>query len=1635
MPITAGDYSLRMGSPCIDTGNNAANGTSFDLAGNPRIYGSNIDMGAYEAGPSPTPDGAGIVYVTENGTGNGLSWGNPYPGLSNPLLVAKTNTAIQQIWVAAGTYKPQYRAATTDNNGDPTTDHYRAFVLVNDVKIYGGFVGNEPTIDDRPIPPLGAGGLSTLSGDIDDTVGISGGDACHVVISAGNVGAALLDGFTISGGNAFGSSSIIVNSATIERPYGGGMYNASSSPALTNVTISGNDGGYGGGMYNDNSSPVLTNLTISGNNAGYGGGMSNYNSSPALTNVTISGNRASNGGGGMYNVNSSSPTLANSILWGNRTTTNGANVFKDGSSAPTYKYSLVQGSGSSGWGSFGNDGSDNIDDDPLFVNWIDPASSGWTVTIAGDYRLRLGSPCINAGDTIAYKTARGIANFTDEKDLAGNPRVSNGAIDMGAYETALPVPVGGIIYVTVTGNGTGDGSSWTNAYRGLASPLFAAQTNTAIRQIWVAAGTYKPQYRAAATDGSGNSTTNHDCAFVLVPDVKIYGGFAGGESTIAARPTPPLGAGGWSILSGDLDGDDIAGNLAINLFTNKADNAYHVVISAGAVGVALLDGFTISGGYAANGGDSITVNSQWIDQSIGGGMYNINSSPVLTNVIIRENYAHFNGGGMLNIYSSSPVLTNVTISENITQEGGGMYNNTSSPILTNVTISENIARYGSGMYNNTSSPALTNVTISENICESGGGMYNISSTPTLTNSIVWGNTATNSGNNVYNDASTPTYDYSLVQGSGGSSSWQSSFGNDGSNNIDDDPLFVATAFGDYRLQRGSPCIGVGDTTAYTNIRSIANFTNEKDVAGADRLQHVFIDMGAYESPYKRTLQRATAVLANTVYGTALAPTLIGGSNPAGADTVYLYSALQNGTYAQTPVPVDTGTYWLKGVIEETPAYYADTTAAVSFRITPAALTVIAPTPDINGIVYVTVTGDGNKDGSSWMDAYAGLADPLLVADQQRKGTFAVASTDTIRQIWVAAGTYKPQYRAATTDGSGIPTTDRYRAFVLVPNVKIYGGFAGNESAINQRPTPPLGAGGWSILSGDIDDTVGISGGDACHVVISAGNVGTALLDGFTISGGNADDNVSGSGSIIVNSITIDLKGGGGMVNDNSSPALTNVTISGNYAIGGGGMFNDNSSPTLTNVTISGNNAIGGGGMSSSDNSSPTLTNVTISGNYAADGGGMSNYNSSLVLTNVTISGNSATNIGGGIVNANSFSPLAFTNVTISGNYAAVNGGGMYNENSSPALANCIVWGNTANGSVDNVDNDGSSTPTYAYSVVEGQTLTGTGNLSGASDPLFMAPALASATPTTAGNYRLRPGSPCINAGDTVAYKTARGIANFTDEKDLAGNPRVSNGTIDMGAYERAVSNTGVTSVTVTNTTQPTSATDFYLADCGAPSVQITVTPADSTSQVIYNGTVGSTFTVNIARPDIHEVAYTVQSTDGSEQEYRLQIESRFAFANITGMKFNNVLYVNNNTADNGGYEFTHYEWYRNGQPIGIDQQYYSAGPARTDLLDPAVDYSAAVTTIEGKVLHVCPGRVTLTPTSLRAYPNPVPHGTTVTLESPAADGSLIRLYNITGGLIDDTKQLYNGKAQLTAPQAIGIYVITVDGEMAKVVVE
>jgi uncharacterized repeat protein (TIGR01451 family) len=119
---------------------------------------------------------------------------------------------------------------------------------------------------------------------------------------------------------------------------------------------------------------------------------------------------------------------------------------------------------------------------------------------------------------------------------------------------------------------------------------------------------------------------------------------------------------------------------------------------------------------------------------------------------------------------------------------------------------------------------------------------------------------------------------------------------------------------------------------------------------------------------------------------------------------------------------------------------------------------------------------------------------------------------------------------------------------------------------------------------------------------------------------------------------------------------------------------------------------------------------------------------------------------------------------------------MYNRISGiPKIQNSILWGNRAASGGDQIYND-NSTPAIAHSDVQGSGGSGGGwnaslgsDLGGNldADPRFVG---------TAGNLRLRWGSPAIDAGDNSLVPP--GVTT-----DLDRAPRFAYGTVDMGAYE------------------------------------------------------------------------------------------------------------------------------------------------------------------------------------------------------------------------------------------------------------
>ena len=833
------DLQLTAGSPAINAGNNASNSTSSDLDGNPRIGQGTIDMGAYEF----TIVTKYFVKQTATGSNNGKSWTNAFTDLQSALGAV---VAGDTIWVAAGTYKP---------TSDPSPEI--SFNLPADVKVYGGFSGSEPGNYDLSLRNF-VTNETILSGDI-GTPGLKTDNSATIIKTENAGNQTRLDGFTIT--LAYSTSS------------GGGWYNisnttAGSSPQMANLKFTDNTAMAGAGLYNNavgsTANPVLTNCTFSNNIAlgGNGGAMLNYSqsgdASPVFTNCVFSGNGATAGGvainysqGGMANpsfvnctfyqnqadsgpvfynqANSGSicsPLIINSVFWENNSNGN-YGTMENINASPSISYSLLHDATCPAGATCGNGMLYNTD--PLFID-------------ADNDNLRLSklSPAINAGNN---------TSITEAYDFDGNPRVTHGTIDMGAFEYQGVIPKK--IFVKHDATGANNGESWTDAFNTLQDGLSAALPDDI---IWVAAGVYKP---TAGTDRS--------ISFEIPDSVKVYGGFAGNEADNYNLNLRNFSS-NETILSGD-----------IGILGDSTDNTYHVIKTVNTSDQTLADGFTVTlgntpgsgGGWLSSGSKQVLNNITFKNNtaSKGGAIAGLESSALsLNQCSFIQNTAYSTGkaeGGAVYLNGwTDRTFTNCLFSENNvisssasdSASGGAIWNYQGYLTFTNCSFVNNQATAmgaatGGAIFNTLETDGINaisvvNCSFSGNDATSsssaanskGGAIYNQKTSFLIQNSILWNNTVNHTSpqsfvhiNEGYHAADIR---YSLIQENSCPAATVCS-----NNQFAQNPYFVDAPNGNLRLLKYSPAINSGDTSMNSS---------ESDLDNNPRVYGNTIDLGAYE---------------------------------------------------------------------------------------------------------------------------------------------------------------------------------------------------------------------------------------------------------------------------------------------------------------------------------------------------------------------------------------------------------------------------------------------------------------------------------------------------------------------------------------------------------------------------------------------------------------------------------------------------------------------------------------------------------------------------------------------------------------------------------------------------------------------
>ena len=1415
-----------------------------------------------------------IVYVDADADGlrDGSSWENALDDLNSALFIAEKikqdHEAYPDIWVAAGTYY-----------GDGTSTN--AFIMAEGVNVYGGFAGTETTLEQRDYEANvtildGQGTQRVLYQDkvytestatVWDGITIQNGGGAY-----NGAGAYIQEYGTLrncviknngreftSSGSVYGGG-VYLNGGRLEYCkvhdnllkntnsnyiYGAGVYmtngyitdceiynnevhntysysyanyagicvdnNSNTKKAVVeNCYVHDNySQGYGGGMYLDGYSSNYVeaiNCRIENNEAGQSAGGVSASSYVTLVGCNISNNTSNNYGSGLYmsnNVNvincnivnnkmtntnnngagiygSSSANIYNTVIWGNKKADVSDNVYFSGNTNVVVSHSAIEG-GYTGIGNinlFSSNTGDGIH--PKFVNPTEGAGKDY---YNGDWSLQEGSALINKG------VIEGLPIALTETDIAGNVRVQKEKVDIGAiessYESTMEIApdANNIIYVTESGAGSKNGSSWENATPYLSMALSEASVMNPLPEIWVAAGTYY---------GDGISTN----AFRMAEGVSVYGGFAGTETTLEQRDyeanvTILDGQGTQRVLYQDKVYTESTATVWDGITIQNGGGAYNGAgayiqeygtlrnctiknngrefTSSGRVyggGVYLVGGrleqckihdnllkntrsnyIYGAGVYMTNGymTDCEIYNNEvhnTYSPSYGStaGVYVDNNSStkkaVVENCYVHDNYSHSNAGGMyLTGYTNNYVeVINCRIENNeAEQNGGGVYMN-SYATLVGCVISNNNANMGAGVslsyYNN-----IINCNIVNNKTKTAnynGAGIDGSSYANIYNCVIWGNKKADVSDNVYFSGNTNVVvSHSAIEGGytgiGNINLFSSNTG-DGIH-----PKFVNPTEGagkdyyngDWSLQEGSALINKGV------IEGLPIALTETDIAGNVRVQKEKVDIGAIESSYESTMEIA---------------------------------------------------------------------------------------PDANNIIYVTESGAGSKNGSSWENATPYLSMALSEASVM----------NPLPEIWVAAGTYY---------GDGTSTN----AFRMVEGVNVYGGFAGTETSLQQR---------------DYETNITILDGQGTQRVLYQDKVYTestaTLWDGFTIQNGGGA--YSGVGAYIRQYATLrnckitnngreiktsDRIYGGGVYIDGGT--LDYCEVFGNlikntttgYTYGGGvymtngyitnceiyeneirntystsyattaGVHVDNNSNTkkakIENCYIHGNICqTNGGGMylSGYSNNYVEVINCRIENNYSEQHGGglyISNY-TTLINCNIV---NNTSNIGGAGISASSNVNIINCNILnnhLNSDYQYYHGAGIsgsYYTN----IYNSVIWGNKKGNVPDQIYFSSNTEVVVSYSAIEGG-YAGTGNITLSSDnngstvdvmyPKFANPTSGAGKDYSNGDWTLEEGSACINNGTNDVTVVV------LPETDLAGNERIQKNTIDVGAYESPYGATVIT---------------------------------------------------------------------------------------------------------------------------------------------------------------------------------------------------------------------------------------------------
>ena len=877
----------------------------------------------------------------------------------------------------------------------------------------------------------------------------------------------------------------------------------------------------------------------------------------------------------------------------------------------------------------------------------------------------------------------------------------------------------------ISGTG-GNGNSWSTACKTLEAALeYAKESSRNITEIWVAEGTYTPS-KLTNTDDQRSAT------FTLVDGVKIYGGFAGNETSLTARAKNSSGEYvHQTILSGDLGRNDNLGNSNTIL-----ENAYTVISGSGLSAAITIEGLTITGGNAHPYYSQLGAwPTDWVN---GGGIFLSNCTNVtLANLNIARNNAQNNGGGVY-IVGGATTIQGCTVIENFAGNSGGgisLGSVAAGGTLTvqSCVIADNSAGAfgGGGLFQANGTLHVSASHFSGNTGIWGGGLLqDANGTGTITNSSFISNVSPNRFS---------------TQGQGGGIcqlgvmdiSW-TTFANN-----------VAGRGGGIFFSNNADNQNPKPESTYANLTISKNIA--ESLGGGFFIESGLLNLNA------SIVAANTAATSADIYGEL--------AQSGGSKTTLVLSGSENviGVGTGIPaVPVGSGKTTISNGTQGN---------LVGTATSPLDPRTGAPTDSGSGVFVLPLLAN-----SPARDKSGAFNTTIATRSAQ---TYVVSSLEDIIDPNDGKLTFREAFEAANRNiqvGNA-----QAGSFTETDSIRFADGLTGTIY-LNGKALTVYGGltiSGWTTsLSGDISSPgamnyLTIDAEYKSSLVKAIGKVAVNISE-ITLQHGYSPANGGGmlaySSNITLGKVAIrdcfsaGAEGGGGFYSKNATLVATDIVISDCSAtVSGGGMFLNSTNASIVGASIYGNKARenGGGLFMTAVNGSSLISNATFAQNRASHGAGLAFLETTVRLVHLTVTKNVGDYIGGIMVGMDA--AVVMDNSIAADNFSYRSPDIEVLQGGSLTGSNNLVGNNTGlSGGLSSATSLGNKIGTAASPIA----------------PRFTGPTLYNGQMV----YPLSSGSPAIDSGNN-ALSQGRGNATLTYDVRGSSYARLVTNTVDMGACE------------------------------------------------------------------------------------------------------------------------------------------------------------------------------------------------------------------------------------------------------------